>query len=258
MLAISGFSLFHATGMLFATGSPHDGVDCNSCHSGGASAPTFSISATPAFGTGNTYSPNTSYTISVNCTGIYPKYGFDLEILDALSLGAGDAGTFNSALMNCQIVPTSKNATNVTHLAPTGNNDSATFQFSWTSPAGGNSFLYCAVNGTNFDGTTSGDLAAITNITLSSIFSGISFNEQNKSAIQIFPNPSNGKFMVEAKEAPIPIEMNIYNAMGENVFENKMISEKSEINLSDKPKGVYFIHLKSGNAIMNKKIVIGE
>ena len=241
--------------MLFATGSPYDGVDCSFCHNGGALAPIISIAASPSFGVGNTYFPNTTYTINVNCSGIYPKYGFDIEILNTDSLGAGDAGSFDSAIVNCKIVPASKAPTNVTHLAPTGNNDSALFQFSWTAPPAGNAYLYCAVNGCNFDGTTAGDHVGKTSMILTSGISGVSFYEENTLEITVFPNPNNGEFFVRTNRKS-PKKLFIYDIQGNLIEGLHSCSENIKFDLRKNPKGIYFIKCTDKKHSSAQKFVI--
>src|SRR5688572_18651170 len=85
IIGISAFDLSYSTGIAFRTNSPYDialgpanGGTCSNCHSGGATIPTATIIATPAFDN-NTYVAGTTYTLTVAASGSYPKYGFGLE-----------------------------------------------------------------------------------------------------------------------------------------------------------------------------------
>ena len=81
--------------------------------------------------------------------------------------------------------------------------------------------------------------------------------KENK--ISLYPNPSNGKIILEIKDRAISFkegEIIVFNSLGENIFQEKLISEKIQIDLSDKVKGVYFIKIQSGQTILTKKIVI--
>ncbi len=68
----------------------------------------------------------------------------------------------------------------------------------------------------------------------------------------VFPNPSGGKFIVEAKG-----DLIIYNLYGKRIFQQKLISGKSEIDLSNYSKGIYFIYLSSEKGeIFTGKIIL--
>ncbi len=71
----------------------------------------------------------------------------------------------------------------------------------------------------------------------------LSVNEQNVSTeINIFPNPSNGKFILDMKKEKNKIgnqKFEVYNVIGEKVFQSEISSPKSEIN-SNLPGGIYF------------------
>ena len=56
---------------------------------------------------------------------------------------------------------------------------------------------------------------------------------------QVFPNPSDGNYtlQIDAENTPILI----YNNMGALIYTSKIHSQKSEINLSSSPPGIYFL-----------------
>ncbi len=251
---ITSFSFFHAGGMIFSSGSPYDGADCSTCHGGGASSPAFSITASPSFISGNLYSPGTTYTISILCAGAYPYYGFDLEILNDTTIGAGDAGIFNSALTNCQIIPTNKKPTNASHAGPVGTNDTALFQFTWTAPASGNAYLYCAVNGVNFDGNTTGDFGATKNLILSSAATGI-ISAPEKTGMEIFPNPSSGEFMLRTGMVK-DVSAKIFTGSGQCILEYSGAASNKIFSLKDYPSGVYYMNIQSRTNTFHRTIII--
>lgn len=158
-------SFKHNSGVTYCTGSPFDGSTCSGCHNGGATTPTATITAVPAFGTGNTYTPGTAYVVSVNCSGSYPDYGFDLEILNSTSsTSALDAGTCGTVVTsNCKKMTSSGQPTNYVQTSRSGTANAATFSFNWTAPSSGSAYIYCTVLGVNANGSTSGDkVVAIT------------------------------------------------------------------------------------------------
>ena len=71
--------------------------------------------------------------------------------------------------------------------------------------------------------------------------------------VSVFPNPSNGKYNIATTAVKEETEMNIYNAMGENVLSERL--NKAEANtyldLSSQPCGVYLYRVItiSGNLV---------
>lgn len=87
---------------------------------------------------------------------------------------------------------------------------------------------------------------------------GVTGMEENskQSTVLIYPNPSNGQFVVQKLEnAANAIE--IYNSLGEVIYKSIFIKSSSAIDLSNQPKGIYLIKIISENkTIFNKKIII--
>jgi len=48
----------------------------------------------------------------------------------------------------------------------------------------------------------------------------------------------------------------IYNSESQLVYQSDILNSKSIIDFSNKPKGVYIMHIFNGQAILTKKIVI--
>lgn len=71
------------------------------------------------------------------------------------------------------------------------------------------------------------------------------------SEIFIYPNPTNGTFIIESKG-----DLEIYNLIGEKIFEQKLIADKTEIALKNQVTGVYCIKIIAGNKIYSQKITI--
>ena len=260
MLSISAFTYLSSNGIAYETGSPSDNTYCIACHSGGPSAPTLVISASPAFGAGNTYVASATYTINVTCSGSYPKYGFDLEILNTnATTGAADQGTF-SALANSQIVPGSQ-PTNITHIYPTGSGNTATFSFAWKAPASGTAYLYCAAIGANNNNSFTGDNAIKTSMILVQSAAGIASLETNISDITIFPNPAsdylNVKFILPE---PSSVNIELFDITGNKAqvlfTEAEMSGEVNKpFDISSHPKGIYFLRVNAGGISSLQRVI---
>ena len=78
------------------------------------------------------------------------------------------------------------------------------------------------------------------------------------SPFKIYPNPTTGNFILELKsEVPTDkIIVAVYGMWEEKVLSEVLIGErKHEFSLSDRPAGVYFIHVISGNMSETSKII---
>jgi hypothetical protein len=86
---------------------------------------------------------------------------------------------------------------------------------------------------------------------------GIDEPEDNSFTFSVFPNPSNGKFTISFKNGYFNT-IEIYNLIGERVFIKDGIKEQSSetIDLSNFPKGIYFIKINDGEKTHTEKVVI--
>ncbi|HXB41024.1 MAG TPA: choice-of-anchor V domain-containing protein [Bacteroidia bacterium] len=249
VIAFSAFTILHSAGIKWYTGSPWDGGSCGDCHGGGATVPGVAITANPAFGSGNTYMPGTTYTITATVSGSYSKYGFNFEILNSQSTTtAADAGTFGSALTaNCIKYTTAGLPTTMSHNAASN----GIFSFQWTAPASGSCFLYCAGLGANNDGTSGGDFPKLVNMTL--VQSPVGITSYAKSAINLtlFPNPASERINLSyflAERGEVVIEL--FSLRGE--FITDLVKEVQdagmqaiELRLPEGiTKGMYFLKLR--------------
>lgn len=79
------------------------------------------------------------------------------------------------------------------------------------------------------------------------------------SVIQIYPNPTSGKFIIEMENVKSRLKngvIEIYNVLGEKVYQSEIKNPKSEINLNV-PNGIYFYQIRNGQQeIKNGKLII--
>ena len=69
-----------------------------------------------------------------------------------------------------------------------------------------------------------------------------------------FPNPCNGKFTLTLSKEKGTVE--IYNVLGEKVYRVEIINPKSEIDLSNQPKGIYIAKFYAEQKLRTVKILI--
>jgi hypothetical protein len=79
-------------------------------------------------------------------------------------------------------------------------------------------------------------------------------NINNEKHVTISPNPTNGIFSIAFPENISSIQ--ITNVLGQKIYTSEINSSKSEIDLSDKPKGIYFVRIIAEEKISTQKIII--
>jgi len=73
--------------------------------------------------------------------------------------------------------------------------------------------------------------------------------------IKIYPNPSQGKFTISSPGTKEFI-VRLTNSIGELVYVNNEPSMNKIIDISQLPKGIYFVRIKFENSVITKKIVL--
>ncbi len=80
-------------------------------------------------------------------------------------------------------------------------------------------------------------------------------NTKSNIEVQIYPNPNNGKFTInlsQLEEGSIEIS-NLYGVtVQKSIFKNQ---ELFEVNMQDKPQGIYLITVKSNNTTYTNKVI---
>lgn len=81
------------------------------------------------------------------------------------------------------------------------------------------------------------------------------FNQEKEA--EIYPNPTTGKFNISVKSMQNPILV-IFNAVGQIVYKAFIIGQNKQIDVSDLPTGIYYVHLtyKSQSKQVFKKLII--
>ena len=77
--------------------------------------------------------------------------------------------------------------------------------------------------------------------------------------IIVYPNHTSGKFEVRSEKSEVR-SIEIYNVLGEKIYSLSPSGGGSGggliIDLSGKPKGIYFLRLVTENSIISKKIIL--
>ncbi|MES2410057.1 MAG: T9SS type A sorting domain-containing protein, partial [Bacteroidota bacterium] len=79
------------------------------------------------------------------------------------------------------------------------------------------------------------------------------------SELIIYPNPTNGNFTIDFDIADLlgEKEIQVFNVLGQRVYNSKVDTEQAIISLSGKPNGIYICKVLTGNkAVKTGKIII--
>lgn len=73
--------------------------------------------------------------------------------------------------------------------------------------------------------------------------------------IALFPNPSNGEFTISYNNSNKTYAVKIFSILGQTVYSKENIKQ-STVQISNLPKGIYFVKITDDSKTTNKKIII--
>ncbi len=78
--------------------------------------------------------------------------------------------------------------------------------------------------------------------------------------VKLYPNPNNGIFSIESPLQGTNELLQIYNMLGENIYESSLIGNNTYLNLSSQPNGVYLYRVtdENGGVLGEGKFVINR
>lgn len=84
-----------------------------------------------------------------------------------------------------------------------------------------------------------------------------SVNENEKSTFTVYPNPSNGEFVIRLSENNSSENIiTVTNLLGQEVYRSVSDKQYNYINLNNVEKGIYLIRISSANSDVVKKLII--
>lgn len=80
----------------------------------------------------------------------------------------------------------------------------------------------------------------------------------NDAEVKVYPNPNNGSFTFSLANINYKCTVEMYNVLGENIYNKGLNSDNTEISLSGQPTGVYFYRVlnEDGGVLGSGKVVI--
>ena len=116
---------------------------------------------------------------------------------------------------------------------------------------GKNPYGSLTLSGTTLYGMTS--LGGANNLGLifrSSVLTSLNELPNNIGQGQLFPNPSNGKFTFSLPSSPAKQQLNIYNVLGEKVYQSSIDLKATQVIIPNPVSGIYFYRLLSSNGTL--------
>lgn len=229
------------------TGSPLDGQNCSACHIPLPAGHVQNWISTTIPDAG--YTPGETYIVAVSALSIVAvKMGFQITS----ETSAEKAGTFiitddtRTKLTNAHTVTHTSQGTTVTGLPNT-------WTMNWMAPEMGTGpvSFYVAVNETNNDNSSNGDLIYLSSLTVNEFSVSISEADDKKCG-QIFPNPASNYINVEV---PLQSDIKIFDNTGRALKHYRANSNKMKINVEDLESGIYYAHINYNGKNVIRKFV---
>ncbi|MBS1613624.1 MAG: T9SS type A sorting domain-containing protein [Bacteroidetes bacterium] len=99
--------------------------------------------------------------------------------------------------------------------------------------------------------------AVITNTTLHTIASYLSISEAYEDVkLNIYPNPTNDKVMVEVPSNMFGTKMHVTDMLGRHILSKEVDTPTETVSVSDLPSGIYIVSLDGNGRLLQSKLVI--
>lgn len=235
----------------------------SACHSGGIPDNTGPATTAITSSGGTWYIPGQTYTITCSIThSTRMRFGFQCTSRRVSNNGLGGTIIVTDATNTWLHPATNANCTTCQYLCHklAGSYFSTTtgsWTFNWTAPSsniGNIRFYACFLAANNNNTNDSGDETYYTTLTLTP--SAVGINElEYLYAITVSPNPSTGEFFVNM-ETSEPKEFTVYNVQGKLIKKTSSSAELNKFDLTNQPKGLYFVKIAMGEKSTVKKVII--
>lgn len=221
-----------------------------------AGSPASTLTASGA----TSYSWNTggnTATIAVTPTSVvtYSVMGFDVNgCTDSklLTIGIAPSPTVNATTSNPTIcINNTATLTATGGLAYTWSNNTSTTNIAVVSPTATTVYT---VTGSDFNGCTN----SYTITQYVDPCAGVRVYNGVTVKTVLYPNPNNGSFNVSISVLAEKTSLEVYNSLGQIVFEQPITTNLTTVNMSELSNGVYFAKIKSNGEIVDNIRIIKQ
>lgn len=241
------------------TGAPGDETlsngtsrTCITCHGGNTIAVDLNIGITNLDGSpleNDEYIPGTTYNMSVTIdatTGSPSAYGFQMVALS--DIDQAEINTWDNPSSNVEIAFASN--TGRTYVEQNVPSSSNVFTMDWTAPEAGRGDItfYSCGNGVNGNGSSNGDGATCSTLTLVEAETSSTLNlNPDFLRMELSPNPAIDILQVSVDtQLSEDLQLNILNLDGKLLHQQQYNSTGTntvDLHISDLPSGIYFVQL---------------
>lgn len=123
-----------------------------------------------------------------------------------------------------------------------------------SSITSGDSCTYCHLIGKDYLGNIYRTSGFTLNVVNTNTQTGIT-QYNTTTDINVYPNPTSGVINLQMTTFE-NVQIKIYNAYAGCIYQNSITSSNFQIDLSSQANGVYFMQIKTGESIINKKLII--
>ncbi len=140
-----------------------------------------------------------------------------------------------------------------------GSEGVTSWSFNWTAPStdkGTIIFYAAAVAGnkdSNGNATTTNTQVAFATLNVGGV---LGINEARLLNFSMFPNPSDGKVILQLPSGTNQAKVNMYDYLGKSLIKKTISSSDNTIDISNLSSGIYFIRVETDTKIGTKKLVI--
>ena len=71
--------------------------------------------------------------------------------------------------------------------------------------------------------------------------------------VKIYPNPTEGKFFVQADDIK---DISVYNLVGQEIMSSVVENDNCTIDLSNFDEGIYFVKINTSNNSLTKRLIL--
>jgi hypothetical protein len=79
----------------------------------------------------------------------------------------------------------------------------------------------------------------------------------NASSTSIYVDAAN-QLIVRSSELGNNVKVNVYDALGKNVFQTEINNQNSQFDMSSYTKGIYFVKLQTAGKMITQKIILSK
>ena len=73
--------------------------------------------------------------------------------------------------------------------------------------------------------------------------------------ILVYPNPTYSELTIELGESPTESQALLFNAKGQLLIQQQLLSKESQLSLSDLPEGIYWLRIQESERTFVQKII---